>query len=258
MSGFDPKATAILTGAGGGIGRATAVLFAQEGVNLVLSDRNADALEETAKAVSEAGGQAVTLAGDVNDADHRSDIVAAAIKQFGRIDALVNNAGMMAGGLPEDIDAAQWDACFDVNVRSQFFLTQEALSLLEADGGGSVVNISSVLGLLGVRNGAPYGASKAAVVGLTQSLALDLGERGVRVNAVCPGTIDTQMPREYMAKNLTPEQQKQGDAAVLGRHIIQRMGRPEEVAEAIVFLASSRSSFITGVALPVDGGWAAW
>ncbi len=256
MSRFEEGASALVTGAAGGIGRAIARRLAAENVAMTLTDVDPAGLAAVATEVAELGGKVVTEPGDVTDAGFRKQIVARAVGEFGRLDTLVNNAGIMVGGTPESITEDSWDRIYGINARAPFFLVQEALPhLIETK--GSIVNQSSVLGLLGMPSGASYVSSKAAVVGLTWALAADLAPHGVRVNVVCPGTIDTSMPWTYVNAALGSGREEEAEALLVARQLIKRLGTPDEVAAVVVFLASSDASFMTGAAVPVDGGWSA-
>jgi NAD(P)-dependent dehydrogenase (short-subunit alcohol dehydrogenase family) len=163
----------------------------------------------------------------------------------------------MSGGTPESISTEDWDRVHGINAKAPFFLAQEAIPHLAA-ARGAIVNQSSILGLRANHALSPYTASKAAVVGMTMALAVDFAEKGVRVNALCPGTIDTRMPWSFVASVLGSVNEDVAREALVSRQLIKRLGTPDEVAAAAVFLASDDASFITGVALPVDGGWSAW
>lgn len=247
---------ALITGAAGGIGRATATRFGAEGATLVLGDLDGGALKDTVEALTAAGVTAVGLAGDVTDSAYRAELVQLAVNADG-LDVLFNNAGIMAAGPIDGLEEAQWDAVLGVNAKSQAFLIAQALPALRARGGGAIVNTSSIGGVLGFGSMVAYSASKAAVVGITRTLAVDLAPDNIRVNAVVPGAIDTAMPRSFLSAFPESEHEVIKESFV-ARHLIKRLGQPEEVAAAVTFLASEDASFITGHILPVDGGWAAW
>jgi NAD(P)-dependent dehydrogenase (short-subunit alcohol dehydrogenase family) len=256
MSRFKEGAAALVTGAAGGIGQAIVQRLVAEGVSVCVTSLDADALKNLADRLP-SGARVVVVAGDVVDPDFRREVVSATVEAFGRLDVLINNAGVMSGGAPTDITTAEWDRVFAINATAPFFLAQEAIPHLAATG-GAIVNQSSILGQRAGPTLSPYIASKAAVIGLTIALAVDLAEKRVRVNALCPGTIDTPMPWSYAASVLGPDNVEQARDVFSMRQLMKRLGTPDEVAAAAVFLASDDASFITGVALPVDGGWSAW
>jgi meso-butanediol dehydrogenase / (S,S)-butanediol dehydrogenase / diacetyl reductase len=256
MSRFKEGAVALVTGAGGGIGQAIVQRLVTEGVSVVVTDCDTDALSSLVGRLP-AGHGVLVVTGDVLDADFRKELVADTVAAFGRLDVLVNNAGIMSGGTPESISTEDWDRVHGINAKAPFFLAQQAIPHLAA-ARGAVVNQSSILGLRANLGLAAYTASKAAVVGMTRALAVDLANVGVRVNALCPGTIDTPMPWSFAASVFGPDQTDAARDILASRQLIKRLGTPDEVAAAAVFLASDDASFITGVALPVDGGWSAW
>ena len=254
---FETDATVLVTGAGGGIGRAVVARFAQEGLRIAGTDRDRDSLAETAELAREVGAEFLDVVGDITDKSFRPALVKQVVDKYGQLDVLVNNAGMMSSGDPAQITEEAWDEIYGLNVKAPFFLTQSALPYLK-ERQGAVVNLSSVLGLIGVQGGSAYSSSKAAIVGMTWALSIDLAPEGVRVNAVCPGTIDTRMPWAYIEGALPPERHAEAADIFVARQLMKRMGKPSEVASLIMFLASSEASFMTGTIVPVDGGWSAW
>jgi NAD(P)-dependent dehydrogenase (short-subunit alcohol dehydrogenase family) len=239
----------IITGAAGGIGRASALLFAREGAQVVLGDLAEDALAETARLVEEAGGEAVHRTTDVTRREDVAALVALAEERFGRLDAAFNNAGIPGGMQPfaEHTDE-QFDEVMDINVRGAWFSTQEEIKAMLRSGGGSIVNASSGLGIIAAPMVAAYVTSKHAVLGLTRTAALEYAREGVRVNAVLPGVVDTPMPQQMFAA--APE----AIDAIADHSPMGRLARPEEVAEAAAWLCSDRSSYVNGHGLVVDGG----
>ena len=242
---------ALVTGAASGIGRAAAERFAAEGAAVVGLDSVPEpdfwpALNASAK------GETFWRC-DVRDEPALERAVSEIVSRHARIDVLLNAAGVSSGGPSEDIDAAEWDRVLDINLKGTFLAAKQALrQAMLAQGAGNIVNIASIEGLEGLTSQAAYGASKGAVVQLTRNLAVDYALMGIRVNCVCPGAIDTPMT----AVMKTPELQHAYDQ-LEAEHLMQRFGRPEEVAAAILFLASDESSFVTGHALVVDGGYTA-
>lgn len=245
---------ALITGGGTGIGRATAVLFAKHGARVAVTGRRRQPLEETISEIKSGGGRAVLIAGDVSTAKDAEEMVSETAKNFGGIDILVNNAGVnyKSGGTVET-DEDGWDAVMDINVKGIYQVSRFAAPELEKKG-GSIINIASIFGLIGYPKAIAYCASKGAVVNLTRSMALDLAEKNVRVNCVCPGVVDTPMAREWIEKH--------GDYNTVVKKILEdypiaRMGQPEDIAHACLYLASDEASWVTGVVLPVDGGFMA-
>jgi NAD(P)-dependent dehydrogenase (short-subunit alcohol dehydrogenase family) len=241
---------AIITGASSGIGRATALAFGREGYQVVAVGRQAAALDAVAAGIVAAGGRAASVAVDVTAADAPERIVHRAVESFGGIDALVNAAGIIATGTVENTTDEAWDAMLDINVRAPFRLMRAAAPHLIARG-GAVVNVSSVTGLRSFPGVLAYCVSKAAVDHLTRCAALELASKGVRVNAVNPGVVVSNLHRRG---GMNEEQY----AAFLERsretHPLGRPGRPEEVAELVLFLATGRSGWMTGETIPIDGG----
>jgi meso-butanediol dehydrogenase/(S,S)-butanediol dehydrogenase/diacetyl reductase len=242
---------AVVTGAGSGIGRATAIRFAGEGAGLVLADMNGEGLQETLELVKGAGGEAITRKVDVSVEDEVKELMDFAVESKGRIDILCNNAGI-AGDLAdlESQDADVWQRVLQVNLMGAVFTTKHVAGHMQKRRSGAIVNVASVAGIRSGAGGNAYSASKAALINFTRTAACDLGGYRVRVNAVCPGLIETGM-----TKAVFDYARKAGKEEKLGyRCELRRYGRPEEVASVILFLASDDASYITGQAIAVDGG----
>ena len=252
MSGtFDGK-VALVTGAGGGIGRATAIAFAREGARLVASDVEGAGGEETARLVAEAGGTAIHIACDVTRPEEVEALVQAAVDGFGRLDCAHNNAGIEgAYGRTADCDEENFDRTCAVNLKGVYLCLKAELAHMLGAGGGAIVNTASVAGVEGAKNLPAYVASKHGVMGLTRTAALEYATRGIRVNAVCPGPIRTRMLEALMEENPRME------PAMIAAVPMRRLGKPEEIAEAVVWLCSDRASYVTGQGIVVDGGFTA-
>src|SRR5258706_10122433 len=251
-----PGQVAIVTGGGQGIGRATALELARLGADVVVAELNAEGAERTANEVRGVGGKALALPTDVTKHADLTRMVDRVRADWGRIDVLVNNAGIYRAALPLDVTEEHWDAIMNANAKAVFFASQAVLPTMIAQKRGAIVSLASMAGKIGSRNNLPYNASKASVVSMTKSLALAHAADGIRVNCVCPGFVETDMwtsvAREQSALlGQTPEEftRKRQESVPLGR-----MERPEDVAAVIGFLASPRAAYMTGQALSVDGG----
>jgi len=242
---------ALVTGAASGIGRAIAVLFAREGARLVLVDRDAAGLAETAEG---AGGDPVTRVGDVGDGGFAEEVAAGALERFGRLDVLVAAAGFSVGGTVLTTRPEDWDAVFRANVGGTWLFARAAIPAMQRQGGGAIVTFASQLALAGGRGNSAYIAAKGAIISLTRTMAVDFAAAGIRVNAIAPGAVETPMLARSFARHADPEPVREVSR---NRHAMKRFGRAEEVAEAALYLASDASSFTTGIVLPVDGGWLA-
>jgi len=242
---------ALVTGGAAGIGRAIAGRLAGAGAAVVVFDRDEPGARGAADALGSAGRSALAVAGDVTCAGDAERAVAAARDGFGRLDVLVNNAGIIRRATVVEMDEADWDRVMAVNVKSVFLFARAAVPVMAAAGGGVIVNVSSGWGLVGGRRAAAYCASKGAVVQLTRALALDHAAEGVRVCAVCPGDTDTAMLRDEASQLGEREADFLADAA---RRPLGRIGRPDDIAQAVLYLASDAASFVTGTTLVVDGG----
>jgi len=250
--------TALVTGGGTGIGRAAAIALASEGYEVTVAGRTAATLEETVELVTQAGGKAKYVVADVHDEDavrHAVEFAAGGSADAGgRLDVAVNSAGVDGGNDSHpfiDYPVETLDLMLTTNVRGMFFSIKHELEIMAKQGFGSIVNISSGAGLTGVPGYAGYVASKHAEISLTKSAALDYADRGVRVNAVCPGLVNTPLIANMVTEN--PEMHEQ----LVASHPLGRIAEPEEVADSVVWLATNKSSYVTGVALPVDGGYLA-
>lgn len=242
---------AIVTGAGTGIGRACAIALVCEGARVVLVGRRKDRIEDVAR---EANGSAIAVAADVSKREEIERVIGATVKAFGGINVLVNNAGILHIGTAEQITEAQWDETFNINVRGLWLFSKAILPHLRKAGGGSIINVASVLGINGARNRSVYAASKGAVVLLTKCMAIDHGHENIRVNAICPSFVETELTAAVISKAADPEAVRRER---IGVHPIGRLGVPEDIAGLAVYLASDESSWTTGAALPVDGGYLA-
>lgn len=246
----------LVTGAAGGIGRAIALAAAAEGARVVAADVQREGAEAAAAEIVAGGGEAVSVPSDVADPEQVRGLVEAAIRRFGQLDVLVNNAGIGGDNVPaHELDLGTWDRILAVNLRGPFLCAREALPHLMRSGAGVIVNVASTYGLIGAPNAPAYCASKGGLINLTRQLAVDYGQRGVRVNAVCPGYVDTDMGGRRAS--LPPEESRAANArreANAARQPIGRQAHVDEIARTVVFLASDDSSFMTGSIVTVDGG----
>jgi len=248
---------ALITGGGSGIGRACAEMFAREGARVAVSDISLERAQATTQFVTSHGGDAIAISGDVSVGDDAQNMVSATVEKFGKLDVLVNRAGVSArnampkGSSPEEV----WDKVIDVNLKGTYMVSWHAMPEMAKSGGGSIINLSSIMGLVGYPVGMgggfnPYNPSKGGVLQFTRNLAIDSASKNVRVNCICPGYVET---------DLTSALTK--DAEALSRletlHPIGRLGQPEEIAYAALYLASDESGFVTGTPLVVDGGYTA-
>lgn len=254
MPGMLDGKVALVTGGGGGIGRATALAMIREGAKVAVADFNAAAARDTVAQINAAGGQAITLTGDVTAAEAVAAMIQDTLSAYGRLDCAFNNAGIA----PYQVDAsgrktAEWaeesfDRMIAVNLKGVWLCMRAEIRHMEKHGGGAIVNTGSIAGLIGLQTSSAYVAAKHGVLGLTKTAALEYADAGIRVNAVCPGFIQTQMTEDTM--------RRRGEA-IMANIPLRRMGQPGEIAEMVVWLCSERASYVTGGAYNVDGGWMA-
>ncbi len=254
MAGMLDGKSALITGGGGGIGRATALIFAREGARLAIADASEEAARETVAQVNAAGGQAMSLSGDVTESAAVQAMIEAVVSAYGRLDCAFNNAGI-AG---YQVDAGgkrthEWaDESFDrmiaVNLRGVWLCMKHELPQMMAQGGGKIVNTGSIAGLIGLPTSSAYVAAKHGVLGLTKTAALEYATDNIRVNAVCPGYIETKMTEDTMRRR---------GAELMEKVSFRRMGKPEEIGEMVLWLCSDRSSYVSGACYNVDGGYMA-
>jgi NAD(P)-dependent dehydrogenase (short-subunit alcohol dehydrogenase family) len=242
---------AIVTGAGSGIGRACALALGQEGASVALVGRRKKRLEEVA---AEIGSSAFVLAADMSEKGEAERIVEQTVSHFGALNVLLNNAGLLHIGTAEQITEEQWDETFNVNVRAVWLLSRAVLPAMRKAGSGSIINMASVLGINGARNRAAYAASKGAVVLLTKCMAIDHGHQQIRVNAICPSFVETDLTAAVIGKAADPTSVREERISV---HPLGRLGQPQDIAGLAVYLASDESSWVTGSIFPVDGGYLA-
>lgn len=245
---------AVVTGGGSGIGRASALLFAHEGARVAVVDRDQIGAEETAAMIADAGGEAMARASDVGEPGAADADAAAVLERFGRIDVLLAAAGFSVGGTVLTTTPEDWDRVFRANVGGTWLWARAVIPAMQAQGGGAIITTASQLALAGGAGNSAYIAAKGAILSLTRTMALDFAADRIRVNALVPGAIDTPMLRRSFARAADPEAARERSVA---RHPLKRLGRPEEVAEAALYLASDAAAFTTGTTIAVDGGWLA-
>ena len=254
MAGMLQGKTALITGGARGIGRATALLFAQEGARVAVADMSVEGAAETVGMINAAGGQAMSIAVDVTRPEQVAAMVASTVAAFGRLDCAYNNAGIAgyqvgaAGQKTADWSEEAFDRMLSVNLKGVWLCMRSELEQMVKQGGGAIVNTGSIAGLVGLRTSSAYVASKHGVIGLTKTAALEYAENGIRVNAVCPGYIETDMTKDTMARRGTE---------LMGMVPFRRMGTANEIAEMVCWFCSDRSSYVSGAAYNVDGGYMA-
>lgn len=252
MNGTLEGKVALVTGGGSGIGRATALAFAREGAKVVVSDVVPEGGKETVRLIEAAGGMAFFMEADVSSAADAQAMVRTAEEQYGRLDYAFNNAGIEGAQAPTaEVTEDNWDRVISINLKGTWLCMKYEIPVMLKQGGGAIVNTASVAGLVGFPNIAPYTASKGGVVQLTKAAALDYAKQGIRINAVCPGVIRTPMVERFLGGSAEAE------AQFTAMEPVGRMGTPEEIAEAVVWLCSDAASFVTGHAMAVDGGFVA-
>jgi NAD(P)-dependent dehydrogenase (short-subunit alcohol dehydrogenase family) len=254
MTGLLEGKSVLITGGGGGIGRATALAFAREGARIAVADAAKDAAQETVGLVNRAGGQAVSLGGDVESNEAVADMVTAVVDAYGRLDCAFNNAGIAgfqvaaAGKKTAEWSEEGFDRMIAVNLKGVWLCMKHELIQMQAQGGGVIVNTGSIAGLIGLPTSSGYVAAKHGVLGLTKTAALEYAVDNIRVNAVCPGYIETKMTEDTM--------RRRGEQ-LMAMVPFHRMGKPEEIAEMVVWLCSERASYVSGACYNVDGGYMA-
>jgi NAD(P)-dependent dehydrogenase (short-subunit alcohol dehydrogenase family) len=245
---------ALVTGGGSGIGKAIALAFAAEGAKLAVMGRRLEKLQEVTAEVRKRGGEAVEVVGDVAKAADAERAVRETVDKLGGLNVLVNNAGMLSVATVETVPEEEWDRVMTVNVKGPFLMSRAALPDMRKAGGGAIVNIGSIVGLIAIKNRAAYSTSKGAVTMLTKAMALDHAHENIRVNCICPALVETELVQGLFAS---------ADGAAVKRERIAgfplgRIGQPQDVAGMAVFLASEESSWVTGTAIPLDGGLSAY
>jgi len=245
------RKVALITGAAAGIGEATARLYAKEGARLVLVDIAAEPLAGLTQELEDASAIVLDMAGDVSDPSFCASVIDRTAHRFGRLDILFNCAGMVPDGTLVDCTVEEWQRTIDVNLKSMYLLCKGAVPAMQRQGGGSIINMSSIAGVAGVVRRGAYSVSKAAVVGLTKSLAIDFVKDGIRVNCICPATVDTPSLRQRIASAPDPEATRR---AFIARQPLGRLGTAGEIAAMALFLASDDSGYMTGQSIVMDGG----
>jgi len=252
MKKLDNK-TAILTGAASGMGKAIALVFAQEGANVIVADLKQNEIDEVVQMISAAGGKATGVVCDVANEAEVNALIAAAVKIYNSVDVLVNNAGVMDDFVPVDkVSNDLWNRVMSVNVNGPFYACRLAIPIMLKQGSGVIINISSVGGLYGTRAGVSYTASKHAIVGLTKNIGFTYSQKGIRCNAIAPGGVNTNI-----GKNMKPDQFGY-ERCTSGAGSMPRMGEADEIARTALFLACADSSFLNGTVVTADGGWTAY
>ena len=246
--------TALITGGATGIGRAISEAFSREGAKVALAARRKNKLDEAVKAIASQGGEALTIQCDVTSARDAEHAVSETVARFGALNILVNNAGIWSAATVEQISEADWDRVMKINVNGPFLMSRAALPALRKSGGGSIINTGSVLGLYAMKNRAAYCASKGAVTMLTKAMALDHAHENIRVNCICPSLVETEMVQSLFPETPAGQAARQSRLSAIP---IGRLGKPSDVAALAVYLASAESSWLTGVAIPLDGGLSA-
>lgn len=241
---------ALVTGAGKGIGKACAEVLSRQGARIAVVDIDTIAGLQTAKGIEASGGRAVYLPADVSKAADVQKMIGQIIELFGRLDILINNAGYHISKSVEDTSEEEWDYILNTNLRSVFLCSKYAIPHLRKTR-GAIVNMSSMVGVVGQRNAGAYSATKGGIIAMTKGMALDFAKDGIRVNCICPGWVETPLVEDWFSQQADPQATKR---YIFGRHPLGRIATPEEVGNAVVFLCSEQSSFVTGVALPLDGG----
>jgi NAD(P)-dependent dehydrogenase (short-subunit alcohol dehydrogenase family) len=247
--------TALITGGGTGLGRAIALAFSREGAAVAVAGRRMEKLKEVVREIEKQGGQALAVTCDVTQSKDTQRAARETVARFGRLDVLVNNAGAVHVSTVESIPEEEWDHIMLVNLKGPFLMSRAALPELRKAGGGSIINIGSVLGLVGMKGRAAYTASKGGVTQLTKAMAMDHAHEKIRVNCICPALVETELIRDLFGSGSEGEAVRRSRIAQIP---LGRIGRPEDVAEMAVFLASKESLWMTGVAIPLDGGLTAY
>jgi NAD(P)-dependent dehydrogenase (short-subunit alcohol dehydrogenase family) len=254
MPGILDGKVALVTGGGGGIGRATALAMIREGARVAVADFDTAASHETVAQINAAGGQAISLSGDVTSAEAVAAMIGDTLSAYGRLDCAFNNAGIApyqvdaSGKKTADWEEASFDRMIAVNLKGVWLCMREEIRHMQGEDGGSIVNTGSIAGLIGLPTSSAYVAAKHGVLGLTKTAALEYADANIRINAVCPGFIETRMTEDAL--------RRRGDV-ILNNTPLRRMGQPGEIAEMVVWLLSERASYVTGACYNVDGGWMA-
>ncbi len=253
MAGQLEGKVSLITGGGSGIGKASALAFAREGSKVVVADVNVEGGDETVRLIQDTGGEATFVRADVSNAGDVSAMVSHAVQTYNRLDCAFNNAGISGGrGRIHEYTEDDWSRVLDINLTGVWLCMKYEIIQMLNQGGGAIVNTASVMGLVGGSRSPAYGATKHGVVGLTKTGAVDYAQESIRINAVCPGYIRTPMIEQGILSDPVAEER------VVSRHPMHRLGTPEEIAEAVVWLCSDAASFVTGTAMTVDGGYVAW